>query len=193
MKKELKLANGNIIIFETSSAFCGEMVVLRKVYFKDGKLEKSFNLARWDDYGFSAYVKEKEKNINLIEFDIPFDDPLYFCFNRFLNEKEKIIIDTDDIAEDNLKTMTIRRKENLDIELVFENKLQEDKTFQKFYVFIKNIVSDIRSKIDCYGYDTKYRLHEFFMDVRNTITEEFHQMTVDEYILIKKYETKRQN
>ena len=59
--------------------------------------------------------------------------------------------------------------------------------------FIKNVLHDIRSKIDCNKYDTKGRLSRFFQDVTCVMTEEFHQMTVDEYILIKKYKTKGQN
>ena len=196
MRKEIELESGNIIIFDISDAYCGNMYQLTKAYFKNGKLEKYFTLSMWDDYGFNAYTvdDEEHKKSNFVSFDIPLDDPVYFCFHGFLNEKEKIIIDTDDLVEENLKTMTIRRKENLDIEIIFENRLKnEDFSIEKFHVFIKNVIHDIRSKIDCNKYDTKGRLSRFFQDVTCVMMEECHQITMDEYILTKKYKTKGQN
>lgn len=193
MRKKIELESGNIIIFDISAAYCGNFYQLNKAYFKNGELEKTFTLSMWDDYGFNAFIvdDEEDKKSNFVSFDIPFDDPLYFCFHRFLNEKDKIVVDTDDIEEENLKTMTIQRKKNLDIEIIFENRLKNDDfSIEKFHVFIKNVMHDIRSKIDCNRYDTKYRLHAFFQDVTRVMTEEFHQVTMDEYILTKKYRNK---
>ena len=193
MRKKIELESGNIIIFDISDAYCGNMYQLTKAYLKNGQLEKTFTLSMWDDYGFNALVvdDEEHKKRNFVSFDIPFEDPIYFCFHRFLNEKEEIVIDTDDLEEENFKTMTIRRKENFDIEIIFDNRLNfDDFSIEKFHVFIKNVMHDIRSKIDCNKYDTKGRLARFFQDVTSVMTEECHQITIDEYLLTKKYRNK---
>ena len=51
----------------------------------------------------------------------------------------------------------------------------------KFHVFIKNIGPDPRSKIDLNYKDTKKRLSIFFNEVIDILTEEYHQITLEEY------------
>jgi len=188
MKKRIKLSNGDIIDIRIDDAYCGSSISIQKGYFEEGKIAKLFNLSRWDDYGFKAYLfnHEQAETDNYVTFNINIDDPLFFCFQRFLNDKNQIIIDTDEISGENIKTITIKRKEDNSIELIFDDKLKQKNSNEKFYIFIKNIGVDYRSKIDCNGYDTKERLYHFFIDVRERLLEEFHQMTIDEYLITKK-------
>ena len=51
--------------------------------------------------------------------------------------------------------------------------------------FFNNAIFDLRSKIDCYGLDTKKRFFEFFENIKNTLLEEYHQVSIDEYVLMR--------
>lgn len=62
--------------------------------------------------------------------------------------------------------MTIHKENNL-IYVIFENTLEEADTLEKFNIFIKNIFTDYRSKIDEQGLDTKLRLLQFFCQCRS--------------------------
>ncbi|MCI8778594.1 MAG: hypothetical protein HFI87_05540 [Bacilli bacterium] len=73
--------------------------------------------------------------------------------------------------------------------LEFINKLDnynDSIKHNKFNVFIKNIGLDCRSKIDCQNKDTKKRLWNFFEESIQNITEEYHQITIEEYDLKRK-------
>ena len=62
--------------------------------------------------------------------------------------------------------------------------------YQKKVIFIKNVGFDLRSKIDCFKLDTKERLYKFFEDARTTLLEDYHQITIDEYLLTRRKDTK---
>ena len=190
MEKEVKLEDGNTVSLNITKSYCGHTFRITKRYFKDGEYIKDFCLSMWDDYGFDAWIDDVEilKNNSSISFKIPQHDPLYLCFLNFLGDLTEFVIDSDDISELNMKTMTIRLKEDGEIEVVFENKLDNISACDKFNIFIKNIGFDLRSKIDCFNLDTKKRLYKFFEDARNALLEEYHQITIEEYMLTRKRE-----
>lgn len=66
----------------------------------------------------------------------------------------------------------------------FINKLEDENyVLEKFHIFIKNIGPDGRSKIDQYYKDTKIRLFNFFNEVYNTLTNDYHQINIEKYML----------
>lgn len=68
-----------------------------------------------------------------------------------------------------------------------ENDIEKRKKLpsEKFNIFIKNIGPDPRSKIECF--DIKLRIYNFFKDLENIFLEQYHQMAMDEYLEIIRY------
>ena len=193
MEKEVKLHDNNTVSLDINKSYCGSTIRITKRYFENGEYVKDFCLSMWDDYGFDAWIDNIEtlQTATQLSFVIPFDDPLYFCFLKFLRDDREFVIDSDDVSELNMKTFTIRLNDNDEIELVFENKMPNISACDKFNLFIKNIGFDLRSKIDCFNLDTKKRLYELFMDAKTAILEDYHQITIDEYMLIRKREKQK--
>ena len=104
---------------------------------------------------------------------------LYFCLNRLLGSDKSFIIDDDDTREIMEKYMVIKKDNNI-IKVFIINTKIIGYDIGKFNVFIKNIGPDPRSKID--DYKTKIRIIEFLRDCERTLLEEYHQITMDEYI-----------
>ena len=166
----INMTNGNIIIFRLSDAYCGYNITIQKGYIKDGQVDKTITLSMWDDYGFRAWRKDDNDDIKSIDFEFEPNDPLYNYLLNILGEDEILLIDDDETALENKKIMSLY-KNGSDIVISFKNELEDFGTpcmpCDKFYVFIKNIAKDYRSKIDCNNYDTKNRLYKFFQDIKS--------------------------
>lgn len=145
----------------------------------------SYSLLQSDDYIFSALTDDEDAKELTFKYDI--NHPLYFPFIHFLNGKESIKIEDDDTMEYEKKYLEICNENNV-IYLRFLNKLdnQEKYDMDKFTIFIKNILFDLRSKIDNNGEDTKERLSNLFNEVEQKANEKYHQMTIEEYEYKKK-------
>jgi len=181
--KEFVLSDGNELRLQISKAYCGRSIRLEKDYVENGKLIKGFTLCQWDDYAFDVFINDADFSKKSVYFIIDINDPLFFCFHRLLNGVEELVIDSDEY-EENIRSLFIRRKDNFDIELEFRS-IYPKESLEKYAVFIKNVGFDLRSKIDYYGLDTKQRLFEFFEDIKNTLLEETHQVSIEEYILMR--------
>lgn len=179
MKKEFLLDNGNKIFLIVNDHFCGEMVTIGMYYLENKKDIKNFRFSIWDDMSFNGF--SFDKNSTTVEFEFDINDPLYFCLNRLLGDDKELTIDDDDTSEIMKKYMTILKEEKT-IKIVFVNSLEKRDIVETFRVFIKNIGPDARSKIE--DYNTKIRLIEFLRDCRSILTEEYHQVTIDEYMEI---------
>lgn len=174
MKLEKHLNNGNKIILNVDNNCC----TISKGYFKNDMLEKSITLSIWDDFSFEGYI-ENTKDISELSFEFDIDDPLYFCLNRLLSTCDELLIDDDDTYQKNQKYMKII-KNNDNIIITFVNNLVDYKEYGKFNIFIKNIFDDDRSKIK--SSDIKDKLVKFFKEAEMVLSEEYHQVTVDEYV-----------
>ena len=141
--------------------------------------------SRWDDYGFSSNYDisfEEYEKMNKQSHTFSKNHPLYIPLLHLLNGKEELIIDDDETYEVNKKYMKIYIDvDNINIDFI--NELEKDESFDKFNIFIKNIGFDLRSKIDCWNLDTKERLYFFFKEIDEYLNEEYHQMTIEEYLL----------
>ena len=113
--------------------------------------------------------------------------PLFFPLFHLLDHDNELLIDDDDTREDNIKYMLIYKSEDK-IYIDFVNNLKDEahiNSVEKFHVFIKNITFDGRSKIDKDNKDTKKRLFTFFNEVNPLLTNDYHQISIEEYILTK--------
>lgn len=83
--------------------------------------------------------------------------------------KEKII-DDDHTNGVNIKTMKIYRNGS-GINIYFKNNEEKPEIMEKFYIFIKNIMEDGRSKMITRDDNMKKRLIDFFDGVREEFLE----------------------
>ena len=147
---------------------------------------KSIKFCRWDDYSFESWYGidyEKYKSLKNEFHTFEKDHLLYIPLLHLLNGEEELIIDDDETRELNKKYMKIFfSSDYIGIDFIYN--FDEDPVISdKFSVFVKNIGFDLRSKIDCVEKDTKERLYFFFGEVFNLFDEEYHQMTIEEYLL----------
>lgn len=169
MNKQIKLDNGNILYINKDEGYSGYEVIIGE---KDFTNRKVLELSIWDDMAFTAITGD---NTDYIEFVFDVNHPLYFCIRKLLGDNELLTID-DDNTNNKLEKYMIIKKEKEVYKFCFKNKNKEN----RFYIFIKNIGPDCRSKIA--DYSIKFRLVDFFRDVENILLEEFHQITFDEYM-----------
>lgn len=182
--KELNLSDGNEMRLLISEAYCGYSIRVEKDYILNNNIVNGYTLCMWDDYAFDVFVWNKEDMLkDEVILNVDINDPLYFAFHELLMGLDELTIDSDEY-DYGVKTMTIRKNLNNDIELVFKTKMAKDAS-DRFSVFVKNVGFDLRSKIDCEGSDTKKRLSKFFKNIERILTEDFHQITIQEYMLTR--------
>ena len=187
MKKKIILDDGNVIVINITEGYCGPVVSVSKGFINNDLVTKTINFCIWDDISFLAYTEDNK--VDFVEFEFDIDDPLYFCINRLLGKNERLIID-DDLTADKLKKYVLIENCHEIFKITFINKLEYTQyCFDKFRAFIKNIGPDCRSKIT--DFSIKLRLVDFFRDIENTLLEEFHQISIEEYIQKNKYEKKK--
>lgn len=185
MEKRIRISDNRILNYNTVDGYV-MMHSIREDFLKNGKLEKNYTLSKWDDYGFRGYSAFDNPIKLSYEFDV--EHPLYFAFLHLLDNASELIIDDDHTCELEKKYMRLYKNDDIII-LEFINKLDnynDPIKHNKFNVFIKNIGLDCRSKIDCQNKDTKKRLWDFFEESIQNITEEYHQITMEEYDLKRK-------
>ena len=170
IEKTIKMKNGNIIIYKESPGSLIKSRIIQVSYFKQENLIKTIILAMGDDYGFEGHLEdttvEEIRKTSEIEFDFTPEDILYKHLESLLGQDNILIIQDDETYGENKKTIQIDKRDKT-ITISFKNKLQHNKLDDKFRVFIKNILYDNRSKTDSFQIDTKYRLAQFFTNVRN--------------------------
>ena len=182
--KSLKLKDGNEMRFQISKAYCGYSIRIEKDYIINDQIINGYTLCMWDDYAFDVFLWDSiDKIKDEIVFIIDINDPLYFAFHELIMGIDELVIDSDEY-DYGMKVMIVRKNENNDIELVFRTKMPKDAS-DRFSVFIKNVGFDLRSKIDCEGLDTKKRLSTFFEKIQSELTEDYHQINMSEYMLIR--------
>lgn len=186
MNKVKKISvNQNRIIEYTISDGYTQIHTISEIFIENGKLIKQYRLSRWDDYGFSGWINtntDSISNVNSLSYDFEIGHPLYIPLFHLLRDDEQLIIDDDETSEINKKYILISKLKDK-INLTFINGLEKTDAINKFYIFIKNIGPDGRSKIDCSYKDTKERLYLFFQEAYTQFNEEVHQITIEEYLL----------
>lgn len=176
--KERKIGNDRILRYSKSDYYPYTSTIM-ELFSNE---EKHYRLCRWDDYGFVGWSNDGKK-INKLSFEFDNNHPLYIPLLHLINYDEELIIDDDDTYEMNKKYLLIHKEEDK-IKMEFINNLNANELLaEKFRVFIKNIGIDCRSKIDCQYKDTKERLFYFFKEVIKDFNDEYHQMTIEEYII----------
>ena len=165
MEKRIDITKERALIYRFD-----DYPTIKEVFFKNGDIEKIYILMRTDDYNFNALIYEDD-NINELSFEYDINHPLYLPLLHLLNNKEKLLIDDDDTREEYQKYLVICKSTNK-INLSFINNNSNSIGIEKFTVFIKNIMDDLRSKINQNNLDTKERLTMFFREVNEIFKED---------------------
>ena len=156
----------------------------------------------WDDYNFNSYVDSYDTS-SIVSYEFDKNHPLFLALFHLLNYDEELLIDDDGTIEEEKKYLLIKKIKDK-IYILFVNKLENNEFLsKKFNVFVKNILYDGRSKVDIKSKDTKIRLNNFFNEVYEDLINEYHQISIEEYLLnnsdkkeyqqIKKYFQKIKN
>lgn len=193
MLKTINLEDGNRIMLSIEPGYCTNTVSISKGYFCDDELVKDISLTIWDDIAFHGYICSQERNIEypkelVFEFDI--NDPIYFCLLELLGNDDYLVIDDDDTYDILKKYMTVKREET-SIKIIFTNLKEENFYHNRYGAFIKNIGPDGRSKIE--DINIKYRIVDFFGKLVRTLLEEYHQVTIPEYLEINRIKKLQEN
>lgn len=98
-----------------------------------------------------------------LEILIDNNNLFYEPLQRFLGNDTSIIIEDDMTLRKHGKKVIFKRTEDNNILIIF--KYSELETTNAYSINIKNILFDLRSKLDQDGTDIKSRLHELFKDL----------------------------
>lgn len=187
-EKRIELSENRILIYRISEGYAKPTFTITEGFLENGDLIKTYSLSQWDDYGLNSWINDDE-DVTKISFEFDMNHPLYFPLFHLLNYDDQLIIDDDDTMEENKKYMLVRREEEK-IYIDFIDLVEDDiYASERFNVFIKNIGIDGRSKIDQNYKDTKERLLIFFNEVYDIIMNDYHQTTIEEYIIKDSKET----
>lgn len=152
----------------------------------DETIYKDYIMIYADDYGFSAH-SDNFAEVDELLFEIEPNNPLYYPFLIFLKEDNVIRFSSDykKVEFDDISYIEVKNENGIII-LKFVNKIPEEQNeIEKFDYGIKNIMFDLRSKLDSNNTDYKDRLHKFFLSAMSILKEEYHQINIDEYLYIK--------
>ena len=187
-EKRIELSENRILIYRMSEGYAKPTFTITEGFLENGDLIKTYSLSQWDDYGLNSWINDDE-DVTKISFEFDMNHPLYFPLFHLLNYDDQLIIDDDGTMEENKKYMLVRREEEK-IYIDFIDLVEDDiYASERFNVFIKNIGIDGRSKIDQNYKDTKERLLIFFNEVYDIIMNDYHQTTIEEYIIKDSKET----
>ena len=161
-------------------------------FFEEGKIKKYYKIIKWYDYGFASWTIDDNifsdnpnvDTINTISFEFDIKHPLYMHLFHLLNYEEELLIDDDWYETGDLEHyVSIRKKEDkIFVDFIDDTNYHKKLTIpRRFLVFIKNIMPDVRSKMND---ETKIRLADFFIDAFQIPNVE-HQYTIEEEILRK--------
>ena len=160
----IKINDNRIIRYDIFDSFT-EIHTIKEEFINNNRVIKNYKLSRWDDYSFTAWIStamENLEDINSLSYDFDINHPLYNPLLHLLDGDNELLIDDDETREINKKYMLIN-KDNDKINLIFVNNLEYYDVLNKFYVFVKNIGQDPRSKIT--DIELKKRLFEFYKEV----------------------------
>lgn len=181
LEKRIKINENRILIYRISYGYVKPTFTISEGFIENDELVKTYDLCQWDDYGFNCWINN-DNEVKKISFEFDMDHPLYFPLFHLLNYDDELLIDDDDTREDNKNYMLVHREKDK-VYIDFIDELPNNNHMERFYVFIKNIFYDGRSKIDQNQKDTKERLANFFNEAHSILTRDYRQISIEEWFL----------
>lgn len=174
----------NIFMFEKNQLE-PPIYSFEEYFIKDDEIQGSYKMSKNGGYNFSGWIntnaKAKEKTKSL-SYDFDINHPLYIPLLHLLNEDDILVIDDEKTEELDKKYMMIN-KEKDKISIFFINNLEKDDLEKRFNISVKSKYTSPYSKIDRFQLDTKKRLDIFFKEATEVLSEERHQISIEEYLL----------
>ena len=171
--KRIDTKDGKIIYQKNPNGYITFFSITYLKLNKENETEKRLQFSMWDDFQFEGDPKEFNLlDLEKIEFDIEKDNLLFESIKRFLDKDKEFVLDDDATWGINNKIMKItNNEESIKVEFINNGKGQEEQSkLDRYKVFIKNIISDGRSKLDDIPDNpTKGRLRNLFLDLRKTL------------------------
>ena len=131
-KKTIKINDDRILKFYISDGYAQPMYTIMEGFIENDEIKKTYNLSQWDDYGFTAWINNIDKDIKTISYEFDINHPLYIPLIHLLNYDEELIIDDDDeeIIEEVIEPEEVEEVEeiNYDEEQIYN---EVDRAFQK--------------------------------------------------------------
>lgn len=121
------------------------------------------------DFSFCLTDFAYENNSIKQSFVINQPNLLYDSFSNLLGSEERLIIDDDDTCSKDVKYLQLEKIDH-DLILTFTNNKECNISYEKYAVFVKNTLYDLRSKIDQQGLNTKSKLWDFFSEAFSVLT-----------------------
>ncbi len=182
IEKRIKINNNRTLIYNITKDSFITTFTIKEIFLENNKLKKIYTLSVWDDYNFNSYVDSYDTS-SIVSYEFDKNHPLFLALFHLLNYDEELLIDDDGTIEEGKKYLLIKKIKDK-IYILFVNKLENNEFLsKKFNVFVKNILYDGRSKVDRKSKDTKIRLNNFFNEVYEDLINEYHQISIEEYLL----------
>ncbi len=178
INKRIEINNKRVLNYRVSKDGYRRIYTISEGFFENNDIDKTYSFTCGDDFCLNGWSEDESENELSFEFDI--EHPLYLPLIHLLNGNEKLIIDDDDTNEEYACYLVIQRDHKKILMKFIDNKKD---SFDKFHVFIKNIVYDLRSKIDQNNQDTKCRLLRFFDEVHGLLKNDYYQVSMEEHLL----------
>lgn len=183
-EKSIPIQENRVLVYRISAGTFIKTYTITEGFLENRNVLKTYSLSKWDDYGLNGLSFEDEE-VHHLSFEFDMNHPLFFPFFHLLNYDEELIIDDDDTRDEYKRYLRVHRDKDR-IFMDFIDEVEDSSYFsERFHIFIKNILYDGRSKIDQKQKDTKLRLSAFFKEAHQVLTEECHQISIEEWMVRK--------
>ena len=189
MKKEVKLEDERIIKFEMDESTSPTKKVIEECFSIDGLECANYSIIQDDKYYFKAEldidtISENSRD-NLV-YSIYINHPLFFSYYHLLNGENEIEIKD---KENDLKRLLIKYDNDV-ITLSFIDKNKNELYDDKFKIEFDRSLDYLSNKESIKNNDLRDRLNRFFDESSELLLEDSHQISFEEYILMKKIDKK---
>ena len=172
MKKEVILDNSKITIEKNNRC-----TLLYEEVFENKSINKSYEIIWKDNYMFCARSNEVNDSVS---FTFNIDHPLFFPLLHLLDDSKKVIISDENNKN---KFLEISRDDN-NISMSFIGNDEYKCSSGYFDIFVSNKDYSLLKKT-CSDLSIKERLLNFSCEISKSLFEEYHQISMEEYVLKK--------
>lgn len=190
MVKEVNMENERKIRYFDNEDELSPNKQITESFSIDGLECAHYSLIKGETFTFSARLEldlEVEENKNSLIFEIDVDHPLYFPFLHLLNDEKEFVIKAK--KDEDMKYLSIKNEEDLII-LNFVDKTKNERLSNKFVINCDNEFDYNLDKDTIKQNDYLNRLNYFFTEAGNTLMEDYHQISFEEYSLKKTIDEK---
>lgn len=154
--EKISVFDGEYTFDKDPEQYCAPMITITKIV-KIG--QNSFiRFSMWDDIEINAF---SALNTESLRFIFKENDPLYSPLCSLLNNERILIIDDDNTIDSKQKFALITKHDNF-IAIDIKGDINAERRYDRYKIFIKNILYDGRSKSS--NNIIKEKLVNFFKD-----------------------------